>query len=162
RDGFPRRRVCSEIFARRRKFFGAVAMDARYAPVKARRDLARTHAERRKSARRSAQDRQLPATTPRARARRTLLPALPQESAERARSRRNRVHWNVEMRIARSTCWAKHAAQLELLPASTAAFEIRAPNILRPRSERNYLLDDADGNGPIDPSRVLDDWAERE
>src|SRR5262249_11082031 len=59
-------------------------------------------------------------------------------------------------------CWAKHAAQLELLPASTAAFEIRAPNILRPRSERNYLLDDADGNGPIDPSRVLDDWAERE
>jgi len=41
-------------------------------------------------------------------------------------------------------------------------FEIRAPDLLRSRSERNHLLDDADGDGPVVSPRVLDHWAKRE
>ena len=38
---------------------------------------------------------------------------------------------------------------------------VRAQNILRSRSERNFLLDDKTGIGPIASSRILDDRIER-
>src|SRR6266404_8509044 len=69
---------------------------------------------------------------------------------------------NVETRFARSTRRPEHAAQSQLFDSSAAAVGIREKNFLRSRSERNYLLDDTDGDGPVHARRVLDDRPQRE
>src|SRR5256885_17187604 len=70
------------------------------------------------------------------------------------------MHWNFKTRIARSLRRPEHAAQSQLLAPSAVAFEIRAPDFLRSRSKRNHLLDDANGDGTINPPGGLDDWPE--
>src|ERR1043166_3555766 len=72
------------------------------------------------------------------------------------------MHRNFKARIARSPRGSEHAAQSQLFAPSAVPLEIRAPDFLRPRSERDHLLDDANGNGAIDPSRILDDRIERQ
>src|SRR5262249_38822518 len=83
-------------------------------------------------------------------------------AGQRARLGRDPVHWNVETRVARSSRRPEHVAQSQLFPASAAALEVRAPDLLRSRPERDHLLDDANGDGPIHASRVLDDRPECE
>src|SRR5947207_14442345 len=70
------------------------------------------------------------------------------------------MYRNFKTRVARSARWSEHAVQSQLLDPSAVAFEIRAPDFLRSRSERNHLLDDANGDGAISSPRVLDDWTE--
>ncbi len=59
-------------------------------------------------------------------------------------------------RIARPPGGAEHSAQSELLAPSAVSLAIRAANFLRSGSERNFLLDDEAGDGPVAPSRILD------
>src|SRR2546430_5412650 len=60
-------------------------------------------------------------------------------------------------RHTRLTVTGVQTCALPIFDSSAVASKIRAPDLLRSRSERNHLLDDADGDGPIVSPRVLDD-----
>src|SRR5437868_9210015 len=108
-------------------------MDARVASFEAGRDLARAHAERRRSGRRSPKDQQLSAAIARAWPGRSLLFALSRKAREHARPGRNPLHWNVQARITRPFGGPEHTAEPQLLTASSAASAVRAPDLLRSR-----------------------------
>src|SRR5438552_9309905 len=99
-------------------------MDAWPAQVEIGRDLARASTIDRKCNRRSTSDSKFPATTARAWARKSLLPALSKARIRHARSQYNAVHRHVEASSARTTGRPQHAAQSQLFDSSAVSSSI--------------------------------------
>src|SRR5256885_6043868 len=117
-------------------------MDARAAAARARRGLARITAANRGSARGPIENSHFPATASRPWAEGFLLLAPSKTVRRSPRAERNGLHRNLACGIARTPGRPEHAAESQLFAASAVPSSIRAPDFLRPRSERDLLLDD--------------------